>query len=131
MRKNPRRTVAVPPPSTLLLQWLVLVAAVVAVAAVANSSNGVAETVDNAAPDAEESANDGGGVLDAVIPFRAMQLYNAVAGYLEYFYDVVIAPITGNIILATSDERFGPKRVSPNFPFNFSNSFLIFKLKDR
>lgn len=93
---------AVSPPSSVLLQWLVLVAAVVAVAAVANSSNssnGATETVDNSQPEVEESADDdggGGGVLDAVMPFRAIQLYNAVAGYLEYFYDIVIAPITGN-----------------------------------
>lgn len=129
MRKNPRRTVAVPPPSTLLLQWLVLVAAVVAVAAVANSSNGVAETVDNAAPDAEESANDGGGVLDAVIPFRAMQLYNAVAGYLEYFYDVVIAPITGNYYSCNFRRTFQSQTSVAKFSVQFFKFIFNFQIK--
>jgi len=48
--------------------------------------------------DRDDDDNDGGGgIMDGVaFPFKALQLYNVVTGYLEYFYDTVIAPIAGD-----------------------------------
>lgn len=102
-----RRTSAVF--SLILLAVAVVSTAATAVAATAESPDAVADTRPTAATvvvaaadqttvdddDDDEEGGGGGGVLDSVFPFRAIQLYNAVAGYLEYFYETLIAPITG------------------------------------
>jgi len=79
------------------LHWLavaaVVVVGVVAVAASPTTANGPAA----AAPSEDDDDDVGGGGLDGVFPFRAIQLYNTVAGYLEYIFDIVIAPITGEL----------------------------------
>lgn len=76
------------------LQWLV-VAAVIAVVAVAAlpTANSPPAAAASAEDDDDNSGGDGG--LDDVFPFKAIQLYNTMASYLEYIYDIVIAPITG------------------------------------
>lgn len=79
---NPRRTVF---PS--LFWWLVLVVSVAEATANSSSTSTAAETT--------IKEDDDGGVLESVFPFKALQLYNAVTGYLEYLFDTVIAPITG------------------------------------
>lgn len=89
-----------PPPSSSTLSRIAVFAAAVFLVTAATAA--AAETADSptaveerpAAEMATEMAN-GGGVMD-MIPFRALQLYNTVTGFLEYLYDTVIAPLTGN-----------------------------------
>jgi len=77
------------------LQWLAVVAVIVVVSVAASPA---ADTPPAAAASATDTAEDdddddsGGG---SVFPFKALQLYNTVAGYLEYIFDIVITPITG------------------------------------
>lgn len=76
------------------LQWLAVAAVIVVVAAAASPTTNAPAAA--AADKAEDDDDDGGGGgLDGVFPFKAIQLYNTVAGYLEYIFDMVIAPITG------------------------------------
>lgn len=82
---NPRQTVF--PRSPSLFWWLVLVVSITATTANSSSTSTAAETI--------IKEDDEGGVLESVFPFKALQLYNAVTGYLEYLFDTVIAPITG------------------------------------
>lgn len=81
-----------------LLQWLAVAAVIVVVAAVTASptANAPATAAASAADTAEDDDDgSGGGGLDGVFPYKALQLYNTVAGYLEYIFDIVISPITG------------------------------------
>lgn len=105
MKKNSLRPVLLFVPVSLL--WLaVLVTAVAVVAAATTASSSTAETTANSPSSAagmtkdnregDDDDVDGGGVMDSMIPLKALQLYNTVAGYMEYLYDIVIAPITGN-----------------------------------
>lgn len=89
----------------LVLTAAVILAAATAVGATVESTDVVADprpttatvvaAADQQTTDDDEDQGGGGGVLDTVFPFRAIQLYNAVAGYLEYFYETLIAPFTG------------------------------------
>lgn len=108
MRCRPRRRASMVFPRPPFL-WLVLAMAVVSTAAtvvVATAESSDTDAVADPRPTAAAAATayqtiddddegGGGGVLDTVFPFRAIQLYNVVAGYLEYFYETLIAPITG------------------------------------
>lgn len=88
MSKNPRS-------SSSVLRWLVFAGAVVATsAAIAATTAGQSLASPVAA---DEAAEESGGVLEGVFPFRAMQFYNTVTSYLEYLYDTIIAPITGKL----------------------------------
>lgn len=99
MKKNQRRPAGFLWPSW---PWLAGVLVAATVAAAASSSIAAAKTTtDNYAPttkttvtvvDAaadEDDDDDGGGVLDSVFPFKALQLYNTLAGYMEYIYDMI------------------------------------------
>lgn len=70
-----------------------MAAVVVAVSASDNSSSD-GTGVEKATEDDSGGGGGGGGILEGVFPYRALQLYNTVTGYLEYLYDIVIAPIT-------------------------------------
>jgi hypothetical protein len=74
----------------------VVVAVTTAAAVVSSADDGMAAVAETAGDGGDGSDGGGGGFLDGVFPFKALQLYNAVASYLEYFYDAVIAPIAGN-----------------------------------
>lgn len=77
------------------LQWLAVAAVIVVVAVAASPTADTPPATAEAAADKAEDDDDdddGGG---GVFPFKALQLYNTVAGYLEYIFDIVIAPITG------------------------------------
>jgi len=80
------------------LQWL-FVTAVIVVVAVAASPTADTPPVAAAADKTEDDDDDGDG---SVFPFKALQLYNTVAGYLEYIFDMVIAPITGKYIMVVN-----------------------------
>lgn len=69
-----------------------MAAVVVAVSASDNSSS--AGTGVEKATEDDSGGGGGGGILEGVFPYRALQLLNTVTGYLEYLYDIVIAPIT-------------------------------------
>jgi len=75
------------------LQWLAVVAVIVVVSVAASPVDDTPPAAAASATDtAEDDEDDDGG---SVFPFKALQLYNTVAGYLEYIFDIVIAPITG------------------------------------
>lgn len=79
------------------LQWLAVAAVIVVVAEAASPTTNAPAAA--AADKAEDDDDDGGGGgLDGVFPFKAIQLYNTVASYLEYIFDMVIAPITGKFV---------------------------------
>lgn len=117
MRKTSRRTVVFVPslsssPLLSLRGLAVIAATVVVVAAAATVNSPAADIPRPPSADAGTMTDDddrdggdrdggdgggGGGGGDGVFPFKALQFYNIVAGYLEYFYDTVIAPvITGD-----------------------------------
>ncbi|XP_025409670.1 carboxypeptidase B-like [Sipha flava] len=103
----PRHTVF-PPLLWLAVAATVVVAVTTAAAVVSSADDGTAAVAETAGDGGDGSDGGGGGFLDGVFPFKALQLYNAVASYLEYFYDAVIAPIAGGI----SNRKQIPNRVS-------------------
>jgi len=76
------------------LQWLAVAAVIVVVAVAASPTADTPPAAAAAAEDEDDDDDDGAGG-GGLFPFRALQLYNTVAGYLEYIFDIVIAPITG------------------------------------
>lgn len=76
--------------------WLTVVLIVTAVATAASSSIAAAKTTTNIdAPTTGTTTtivnddDDDNGIFDSVIPFKALQLYNTLAGYMEYIYDMI------------------------------------------
>lgn len=78
------------------LQWLAVAAVIVVVSVAASPTTDTPPAAAASVTDtAEDDDDDDGGGGSSVFPFKALQLYNTVAGYLEYIFDIVIAPITG------------------------------------
>ncbi|XP_001949019.4 carboxypeptidase B [Acyrthosiphon pisum] len=90
------------------LQWLAVVAVIVVVSVAASPAADTPPAAAASATDTAEDDDDDDGGGGSVFPFRALQLYNTVAGYLEYIFDIVIAPITGGV----SNKKQTPSRVS-------------------
>lgn len=77
------------------LQWLAVAAVIVVVSVAASPTADTPPAAAASVTDTAEDDDDDGGGGSSVFPFKALQLYNTVADYLEYIFDIVIAPITG------------------------------------
>lgn len=79
------------------LQWLFVTAVIVVVAVAASPTADTPPAAAAAAAAAVKAEDDDDD--ESIFPFKALQLYNTVAGYLEYIFDIVIAPLTGKYII--------------------------------
>jgi len=80
------------------LQWLFVTAVIVVVAVAASPTSDTPPAAATAAAVKAEDDDDD----DSIFPLKALQLYNTVAGYLEYIFDIVIAPLTGKYIMVVT-----------------------------